>query len=561
MTRSRTVPVYTLLLATAIASSVTPALASVIVYKTPNTTTGFDPVSVSLNGTLFTNKGLQGVGKISASFRPNNQEDTFGSASGLAIGNWAKTADGYSGTFYTLPDRGYNNTDTGLYSDYAARIYTLDFDFTPYTDPGTVSAQDQIKPTYISRTDFTYRTTENNVPVTKVTTGLDPGNNTTSLFGQTVPFVPSQTINSTSYPVNSIALDSEALVLKPDGSGYIGDEYGPNVYYFNSKKEIIGALTLPEAVRPHLPPGTLNFESTDPPANGRRNNQGMEGVSLSPDGSKLYALLQSATVQDSTSNQQTRLNTRLLVFEVGPPDANGMPSHTLTGEYVVQLPIFTRNGGGGNPNRTAAQSEIIALDNGKLLVLSRDGNGLGSNDSSPDVFKSVLLVDTRTPGATNLAQDSDVNKEGGQVSPGGNLKATIVPLSWVEVVNMLNTDQLAKFLLNIQNNNVNSFTLSEKWESMALVPALDPLNPLDYFLFIANDNDFLTTDGYMRQADGSFFNYNASVGYEPGLYANNDTYFLAYRVTIQNVPEPSVLLLFTSCLGLLGWFQRRKQAG
>ena len=73
MIMSRPLPVYLLLLATVIASGVTPVLASVIVYKTPNTTTGFDPVSVSLNGTLFTNKGLQGVGKISASFRPNNR--------------------------------------------------------------------------------------------------------------------------------------------------------------------------------------------------------------------------------------------------------------------------------------------------------------------------------------------------------------------------------------------------------------------------------------------------------------------------------------------------------
>ncbi|MFO1432858.1 MAG: hypothetical protein U1F76_22525 [Candidatus Competibacteraceae bacterium] len=172
-----------LLLTTVITGGVHPAQASVIVYKIPNTTTGFDSMSVSLNGMLFTNKGLQGVGKIPASFRPNDHEDTFGSASGLSIGNWTKTADGYLGTFYTLPDRGYNNTNTGLYSDYAARIYTLDFDFTPYTGTGTVSAQDQIKPTYVARTDFTYRAIENNTPVTKVTTGLDPGNNTTSLFG------------------------------------------------------------------------------------------------------------------------------------------------------------------------------------------------------------------------------------------------------------------------------------------------------------------------------------------------------------------------------------------
>ena len=33
-----------------------------------------------------------------------------------------------------------------------------------------------------------------------------------------------------------------------------------------------------------------------------------------------------------------------------------------------------------------------------------------------------------------------------------------------------------------------------KWEALSLVPAQDPLNPSDYFLFAAADNDFITTD-------------------------------------------------------------------
>lgn len=33
-------------------------------------------------------------------------------------------------------------------------------------------------------------------------------------------------------------------------------------------------------------------------------------------------------------------------------------------------------------------------------------------------------------------------------------------------------------------------------EGLALLPALDPDRPDDYFLFIANDNDFATTDGF-----------------------------------------------------------------
>jgi hypothetical protein len=45
-------------------------------------------------------------------------------------------------------------------------------------------------------------------------------------------------------------------------------------------------------------------------------------------------------------------------------------------------------------------------------------------------------------------------------------------------------------LRNGEPNDRNN--LSEKWEGMALVPALDPANPQDFFLFVSNDNDFVT---------------------------------------------------------------------
>ncbi|MGO7273593.1 hypothetical protein ACCS56_37615, partial [Rhizobium ruizarguesonis] len=38
--------------------------------------------------------------------------------------------------------------------------------------------------------------------------------------------------------------------------------------------------------------------------------------------------------------------------------------------------------------------------------------------------------------------------------------------------------------------------LSVKWEAMGLASVLDPNLPVDYFLFVANDNDFLTQDGF-----------------------------------------------------------------
>ena len=56
---------------------------------------------------------------------------------------------------------------------------------------------------------------------------------------------------------------------------------------------------------------------------------------------------------------------------------------------------------------------------------------------------------------------------------------------------------------------------------MTLVPALDPDNPNDYFLFVSNDNDFITQHGYQAGAV-----YRDPSGLEV------DTMLLVYRITL-----------------------------
>ena len=326
---------------------------------TPNT--GAWPVSgITLGGTQFINLGLQGVGRVAANAIDAATGESLGSISGMQITGFTNNGNGsWSGTFNFLPDRGYNAGT--LYSNFAARINTFGFTFTPYTGGANTTLQNQIAMSFTGSTRFTYDHDSNPLTPAIFTTGLLPAAGGSALFGTTLPTVAASTTQSDGSFVNRLTVDAEALALDKRsgkaGSGWIGDEYGASIYRFDANKQIVGALPLPAALVPRTA-GGINFLS-DPPVSGRRVNQGFEGVAQSPDGTRLFALLQSATLQDSGSGNQGRSNTRLVVYDVSNSD---IPSAPLS-QYVIQLPRIDDNGatGGVAVNRNGAQSEIVEI--------------------------------------------------------------------------------------------------------------------------------------------------------------------------------------------------------
>lgn len=499
---------------------------------------------VKLGTTQFINLGLQGVGRISASAKDttasasgptSNTGESIGSISDMQITAFTNNGDGtFTGTLQTLPDRGYNATITpplpatpiNIFSNYAARLNTFNFTFTPYTGAGP-APQNQIALTFAGSTRFTYD--HDGLPATPpvFSTGLLANGPATTLFGTVVPVAAGVTTQSDGAVTNRLTLDTEGIIFdsRPGktGTGWVSDEYGAFIYHFDASKQLDGQLQLPAALIPHSPVGTRNF-AADPPISGRRINQGMEGIAQSPDGTKLYALLQSATIQDSGAGNQGRFTTRLLVYDISSSD---LPTDPVA-QYVIQLPRADDSGATTNGNtvtRNLAQSAIIALNNNQLLILSRDGSGRGVDGSNPPVFKSILLADLA--GATNI--DGLFDAEGNAVAPGGVLNPTVAPISWTEAINMLGklnapTAEVEKFGLNLNGGHGDANTLSEKWEGLALVSVNDAAAPDDYFLFVANDNDFLTTNGAYMDASGSLQTYDGGV--------ENDTVVLAYRVRI-----------------------------
>lgn len=469
---------------------------------------------VPVNGNVFTVQGLVGVGRMAADLRDEHGE-TFGSISGLVAdpASWLRTGNSYSGTFYASPDRGYNVAGT---IDYTARINRIEMLFTPAALGASGLPQNQIGLTLSQST----RLFENlGAGQTRPFSGLDPVPGGVATGGARPaaglwPELP-QAHNG------KLSLDAEGIVLLSDGSRLISDEYGPSIYRFAADGAFMGALPVAASVRP-VRNGVSDYSSNNPtagqpapvpanPARGRQNNQGFEGLSLSPDGKTLFVALQSAARQDGGTGgtSATRDNTRLFTYDV-----SNLDNVALTGEYVVQLPKFQQ----GPSTLVAAQSEVFALSDTQLLILPRDSNGqdVGTQQS---MLRRVDVIDIS--GATNILGQAYE----GTIAPAGVLNPAITPALYTPWLNVNDNTELARF--GMVNGVVPGLdNLSEKWEGLVLLSALDPARPDDYFLFLANDNDFATTNGFQV---GAAYNDGKDI----------DTQFLAYRVTISAVPEPS----------------------
>ena len=476
--------------------------------------------SVSFEGTTFVDKGLVGVARA-----PSNAVDSlgetlggFGSAATMLPGSWHRRSDGsFVGKLLMVPDRGWNTQGT---LDFIGRLQRFDFVLSPFYGVSTTD-QNQLQMTY----KITNKLHEKKQ---KPTSGLDPVSvrPATGVF----PKLP-QASNG------KISVDNEGIVYPGDGTMWISDEYGPYVYHYTASGNLIGVIRPPEAFIPKRMSGGVpvdDFSANSPPAgvpatkgnpvSGRQNNQGFEGLTISPDHKKLFILLQSALIQDldatsATTIRLTRHNTRMLAYDI----TTSTPA--LIGEYVVQLPLYAQPVNGGVELRTAAASELLALNDHQFLVLARDsGNGF-SLATSKSLYRSVDLIDIADPAnpATNIA-GSLYDFPDHPVALHGTLDPSITPVAYHQFLNINDDTQLGRFGLHNGDPNDNN-DLYEKWESLVVEPVLDRQNPNDYFLFIASDNDFITTDGHM-------------LGQPYHDHADVDTLVLVFRVTLPTYVKP-----------------------
>ena len=540
MFRNHAVRALALVVASALA-------AGAATYTTPNldTTPVGQAKPVWFGGLKFVNKGLVGVGQLAVGAL-DDRGDSLGSFSSFKIDpkTWHRNADGsFGGTLFSLPDRGYNAHGP---VDYPARLQRFEVTFRP--DYGRA-------PVLTPNLKLAFKATRPLLDFKgNLTTGLDPHGDTLQGFSPV--------------PVRhgKFTVDAEGLGLHPDGTFYLSEEYGATIYHVAADGRMLGLVTPPNALLPHYSNKDFQGFTTEKKAvevqtGGRRDNQGYEGLDVTPDGRYLVAMLQSAPRQDCPSeDEENRAYTRVLVYDLAGATLPTKP----VGHFLVELPTFNGSGNGKPANKTAAQSELIALNRQTFLVLARDSHGNGSGKSAyapaagavgyaaqPMVYKSITLVSTQ--GATNLAgtayetsHTSAVRGAGATLAPAYGLTAA----QCTDFVNLLNPTQLARFGLDLnvvgaagaakaradghRVGELSPASLSAKWEAMAIVSCLDRAYPDDYFLFVGSDNDFLTAEGAMLGKS-----YNA-LSAEPGAeIVENLSRILVYRVTLPGYAAPS----------------------
>ncbi|MFW0791622.1 esterase-like activity of phytase family protein [Gordonia sp. CPCC 205333] len=262
-------------------------------------------------------------------------------------------------------------------------------------------------------------------------------------------------------PPSDHGLDTEGLVALPDGTFWISDEYGPFLVHFDATGREIERLSPFDGGLPR----ELALRSP---------NQGMEGLTITPDGNTLVGIMQSALDTPGLDGSAKKVPLSRIVTV----DLKTKQTH----EYLYPLT---------DPKDTGvAVSEITALSSTTFLVDERDGK------TSPKGDKKIYTVDIA--GATDVGPRSAVAGTHYDATAGGLLVGT-KPLE--TLVGTATTDKAVGIL---RDANITPVTKKLKVDLGKLVAQLNPagdfyghdkiegLWPIDggTRIVVSNDSDF-----------------------------------------------------------------------
>lgn len=360
--------------------------------------------------------------------------------------------------------------------------------------------------------------------------------------------------------VLGLSHDPEGLVVLPNGHFLVADEYGPSLYEFDANGVFVRAFETPDNLLPRRADGTLNFvdgrggPATERVERGRQNNRGFEGLTLSRDGKQAIAVLQDPLMEEGgpggREGRRSR-NLRIVVYDI----ATG----TAVAQYIYQLEsladINGRIPGTGDDfpatsqGRNIGLSGIMALPNGKFLILERDNRGLGVDP----VLEGMRPVGSKRIWLTDFTGATDVSTI--SLAGSNELPASVTPVTktlWFDVQAELERVGVP---------------VGEKMEGLAFGPSID--GGLSFV--IVTDNDFSVT-----QTDGGIqfdvcTNLLGSVAVQVGLGAACPTglalipsFAYVFRVSGQSlvaagIPEPGIWAMLIAGFGLVGGMARRRR--
>ncbi|MFD0001120.1 esterase-like activity of phytase family protein [Streptomyces sp. NPDC127178] len=211
--------------------------------------------------------------------------------------------------------------------------------------------------------------------------------------------------------------DVESIVRMPDGTYWMGDEFGPWLLHFSAKGRLLEAPIALDGVKapenPYLNGAQPNIASS----------KGFEGLVRSVDGRRLYPLLEGTVTGDTPGDL------RFSEFD--------LRKRAYTGKRFVYRLESTAN----------AIGDAIAVDRHRFLVIERDG---GQGDTAQ--FKRIYLADIRDRDGDGLMDKTLVADLLDIANPkglGGFGKTFRFPFQTIEDVNLVDDRTLA--VLNDNN--------------------------------------------------------------------------------------------------------------
>jgi len=253
-----------------------------------------------------------------------------------------------------------------------------------------------------------------------------------------------------------IAFDPEGIAVHPrTGHLLVSDEYGPSLYEINGAGRLVRAYQTPANLLPRDAASAAVNHAGDGGNNaGKRTNRGFEGLAVSPDGRHVYAMLQSAMLDEGGG---IGVYNRIVQFDSG------------TGRAVAQ---FAYRMEGSSQGRGI--SALVALNEREFLVLERNNRGLGVDATLASPNKKVFKIDLT--GASDVSA-IDLDAPGAVFTPVAK-QAT----PWLDLAS---ASALADPSLAALGG-----VSPEKWEGLAIGPQLADGS---FLVLAGTDNDYSVT--------------------------------------------------------------------